>query len=75
MHVKLVQRWLAAGAVVVAVAVATGLILGLLTEVLILLATIVACVLALLPLMMERPDRLHGSTATGRVGWRGRQEA
>lgn len=74
MHVRSRRRWLAVGAVVVAVAVAAGLTLGLLQEVLILLATVVACALCLLPMLVDPPGRPHRRPAVGRSGLSGRQE-
>lgn len=75
MHVRFWRRWLAAGVLVVAVAMAAGLTLGLLQEALVLLFTLVACALSLLPMFVDRPARPHRRAAVGRAGWRGRQEA
>lgn len=75
MHVRSWRRWALAGLFLIAVAVAAGLTLGLLPEVLFLLATIAACSLSILPLIVDPPGRADRSVTSGRSRWGGRQEA
>lgn len=68
-------RWVVAALVLVALALVVGLVLGVLQEVVILLATVVACALSVLPVFVDRPA--HPARPAGRalLRWRGRQEA
>ncbi len=57
MNVKLRQVWLPFGVGVVFAGLLITLALGVLTEALILLATVGACVLSLIPLLVDRRIR------------------